>query len=183
MSFHIGTGDLSDVLADRAQLGFRAVFGNAGVGAFMGNAQSILDIIFGGVCHKFPTLKFFSVESGVGWLPSFLELCDWQWVNNDVVKEHPEWKLLPSEYFKRQIYGSFWFETERSGLENALKFLPNNIMWETDFPHPTSQYPALKKGWAQRPRDYVNNQLTFLSEETLRKALHTTAAKVFNLAA
>jgi len=183
VSFHIGSGDLSDVLADRAELGFRAVFGNAGVGAIMGNMQSITDIIFGGVCDRFPTLKFFSVESGVGWLPSFLELCDWQWVNNDVIKEHPDWKLLPSEYFKRQIYGSFWFETERAGLENAIKVLPDNIMWETDYPHPTSQFPALKRGWQTKPRTYAEDRLQFLGETALRKVFHSTAARVFNLAA
>ena len=70
------------------------------------------DLIFGGVCHRFPDLKFVSVESGVGWIPGALETFDWQWRNGGVRDEHPEYDLLPSEYFRRQIYGCFWFEQQ-----------------------------------------------------------------------
>ena len=40
------------------------------------------DLVFGGVCHRFPELRFVSVESGVGWLPGVLETFDWQWGNS-----------------------------------------------------------------------------------------------------
>ena len=72
----------------------------------------IANLITGGVCHRFPDLKFVSVESGVGWIPFALEHLDWQWKNCGVPQEHPEYDLLPSEYFKRQIYGCFWFEND-----------------------------------------------------------------------
>ena len=36
---------------------------------FLDNIRCIGDLIFGGVCHRFPDLKFVSVESGVGWMP------------------------------------------------------------------------------------------------------------------
>jgi hypothetical protein len=38
-------------------------------------------------------------------------------------------------YSRRQVYGTFWFE------QDALELLPkyaDNVMFETDFPHPTS---------------------------------------------
>jgi predicted TIM-barrel fold metal-dependent hydrolase len=54
-------------------------------------------------------------------------------------------------------------------------------MWETDYPHPTSQFPSLKEGWAQRPRDYAEGKLAFLGPEVLRKVLHNNAARFFNL--
>ncbi|MCP4306143.1 MAG: hypothetical protein GY937_09210 [bacterium] len=59
---------------------------------------------------------------------------------------------MPSEYFKRQVYGSFWFE--KKGVDAALKDFPNNIMWETDYPHPTSQYPS-PNSMAVHPADYA----------------------------
>jgi predicted TIM-barrel fold metal-dependent hydrolase len=146
----------------------------------MGNTQCLTDILFGGICQRFPKLKLFTVESGAGWLPSFLETCDWQFMNGNVRKEHPDY-LLPSEYFRRQIHASFWFETARAGIENAIDLFPDNIMWETDYPHPTSQFPGAKGGWSRHPRDYVEDKLAFLGEERLRKVLHDNAARFFGL--
>ena len=76
------------------------------------NMRCLGDLFFGGVCHRFPDLKFVSVESGVGWLPGVLETFDWQWRNGGIGVEHPEYDLLPSEYFRRQVYGCFWFERQ-----------------------------------------------------------------------
>ena len=92
-------------------------------------------LLFGGVCARFPELMMVSVESGVGWLPALLETFDWQWGNSGVVAEHPEYDLLPSEYFRRQIYGCFWFE--RQSAIDAIVRYPDNFLYETDFPHPT----------------------------------------------
>jgi len=44
----------------------------------MSNARVLSNLIVGGVTERFPELKFVSVESGIGWLPFFLELLDYQ---------------------------------------------------------------------------------------------------------
>lgn len=49
--------------------------------------------------------------------------------------------MLPSQYFARNIYGCYWFE------QVAPRFLidkvgVDDILFETDFPHPTSLYGA-----------------------------------------
>jgi predicted TIM-barrel fold metal-dependent hydrolase len=98
ISFHVGGGDLSEVVDDRANIGFKANFARASTVAFMDNGRSIADLICGGVCHRFPDLKMVSVESGIGWIPFVIEALDWQWGNNGVATEHPEYDLLPSEY-------------------------------------------------------------------------------------
>jgi predicted TIM-barrel fold metal-dependent hydrolase len=97
VSFHVGGGELSEVTEDPADIGFKANFARASVLAFVDNAKSMLDLITGGVPHRFPELKMVSVESGVGWIPFLLEALDWQWKNNGVAQEHPEYDLLPSE--------------------------------------------------------------------------------------
>lgn len=182
VSFHIGGGAIGGSFTDDpASMGPRANIAAESTKLFMGNIACLTDILFGGICHRFPKLKLFTVESGVGWVPSFLETCDWQFVNTSVRKEHPDY-LLPSEYFRRQVNASFWFETERAGIENAIDKLGDNIMWETDYPHPTSQSPALKEGWSRHPREYAEAELNFLGEERLRKVLHSNAARFFNLA-
>ncbi len=179
ISFHIGAGDISDLMNDTANLGTRRNFARVSSLIFMQNTHCIADLIFGGVCHRFPDLKLVSVESGVGWIQAFLEAADWQWTSAQVRKEHPELDLLPSEYFRRQIYGCFWFEQQ--GLQGALEQYPDNILWETDFPHPTCQHPGLKDGWAEHPADYAEKAFAGVPEATLQKVLHDNAAELYGI--
>jgi predicted TIM-barrel fold metal-dependent hydrolase len=179
ISFHIGSGDLSDLIQDKSKIGIRANYCKVSSLVFMQNANCIADVIFGGVCHRFPKLKMVSVESGVGWVPSFLEGCDWQWTSGQMHREHPEYDLLPSEYFRRQIYACFWFE--KSGLRAALEGLADNVLWETDFPHPTCQHPGPIGGWGERPADYAEKALAGVPETVVRKVLHDNAASLYGL--
>lgn len=180
ISFHIGAGDLSDIVSDPCELGPRAAFSRVSSTIFMQNMGCIADLIFGGVCHRFPNLDLVSVESGVGWLPAFLEAADWQWSNGQVTKDHPEYDLLPSEYFRRQIYGCFWFEND--ALRSTIDSFSDNLCWETDYPHPTCMHPGPVNGLAQHPRDYVNEVMGDLDEVKVEKVLHSNAAKLYGLA-
>ena len=108
--------------------------------SFLGNTDAISEVIFSGLCHRYPDLDFVSVESGIGYIPYLLESMDWQWINLGLDKVHPERDLLPSEYFHRQVYGSFWFEQD-SALR-IIDLIQDNVMYETDFPHPTSITPG-----------------------------------------
>ena len=178
ISFHIGSGDVGGLMLGRAGLGIRTGMARTCTQLFMDNSNCIADIIYSGICHRFPKLDFVSVESGVSWLMFALESFDWQWQNNGVPSEHPEYELLPSEYFKRQIYGCFWFETD--GVRAALAKFPDNIFYETDFPHPTSMAPG-PQSIAEHPRDYVERVLGDLPEDTIRKVMHDNAARVYHL--
>ncbi len=179
ISFHIGSGGFDDLMNDTANIGVKANFGRASSTIFMQNMNCIADLIFGGICHRHPELKLVSVESGVGWVPSFLEACDWQWTNGQVCKEHPEWDLLPSEYFERQIWACFWFESR--SLRPAIEQLGDNLLWETDFPHPTCQHPGPANGLSRRPSEYADDVLGDLPEATQRKILHDNAAALYGL--
>ena len=178
ISFHIGAGDLGDLMNDKAEMGFKANFARGSSLALLDNQSCLANLIFGGVCARFPGLDFVSVESGAGWLACVLEMFDWQWVNGDVAKEHPEYDLLPSEYFERQIYGSFWFE--KRAIDSAIRDFPNNVMWETDYPHPTSQYPS-PNSIAVRPADYAEEALSGIEESVVRAILQDTPARLYNV--
>ena len=125
VNFHIASGDISLFTSGGGLVGAgpHANYASMGVSFFMGNARTISALICGGICHRFPELNFVSVESGVGWIPFALDSLDWQWKNCGVALEHPEYDLLPSEYFKRQMYGCFWFEREtaRAAIELARR--------------------------------------------------------------
>ena len=99
VNFHVGGGSMGTQFDDVAQMGWMTNFAKVSSLIFLDNIRCVTDLIFGGICHRFPDLKLVSVESGVGWIPSTLETCDWQWRNGGVLDEHPEYDLLPSEYF------------------------------------------------------------------------------------
>lgn len=138
---------------------------------FMGNARVIGNMIYSGVPERFPDLKFVSVESGVGWLPFFLEVLDHQLLET-APNELAELSMAPSDYFRRQFYGTFWFE--RSTVRPAIDYLgPGCVMFETDFPHPTCLYP--------RDDDRLASTLDGLSDEVIRMVMCDNAAQLYRI--
>jgi predicted TIM-barrel fold metal-dependent hydrolase len=179
VNFHIASGDLSEMENGNPENGMHANYAALGVSFFMGNARAIAKLTTGGICHRFPTLDFVSVESGIGWIPFALTALDWQWKNCGVAREHPEYDLLPSEYFRRQIFGCFWFERET--LHSTIELLgDDNILYETDFPHPTSMTPGPATS-AVAPREFLENSVADLPRPTVEKILHDNAARLYRL--
>jgi len=140
------------------------------------NAWGITNVIISGLCHRYPRLNFVSVESGVGWVPFLLEALDWQWQAAGAFKEHPE-RLLPSEYFRRQVYMTYWFERLSPAL---LTDYADNIMYETDFPHPVSMSPGPASP-AIAPREFVRQTMEGVDPAVVRKVLHDNAARLYHL--
>jgi predicted TIM-barrel fold metal-dependent hydrolase len=179
VSFHVGGGAMGTQFVDTADMGWMTNFAKTSSLIFLDNIRCIADLVFGGVCHRFPDLRFVSVESGVGWLPGMIETFDWQWRNGGVRDEHPEYDLLPSEYFRRQIYGCFWFEEQSA--RDAIETFPDNILFETDYPHTTCQHPGPRTP-AQRPRDFATRAFAGIPDDVTRKVLFDTAASLYGLA-
>ena len=101
-------------------------------------AEPIAFWILTGTLERFPRLRVIMVEPGLGWLPFFFET-----VLDARMHQHynfPGVKLLPSEYFKRQMGATFMYEP--SGLAAAYRFFgPECLYWSTDFPHPATCWP------------------------------------------
>jgi uncharacterized protein len=179
LNFHIGISakTLEDMRAmQRTIIGNKEAYVKESALMMLGNANSIADLTLGGVCERFPHLKFVSVESGATWLPFVLQSFDWQWLNSGAHDAMPD-RLMPSEYFRRQIYGSFWFESDL--LDETLQLYEDNFMFETDFPHPTSLSPG-PASYSPHPRE-VLDRLGKLPERVLTKVLTSTAVKVYGL--
>jgi predicted TIM-barrel fold metal-dependent hydrolase len=177
INFHIGSGNIPMFGTNNS--GKHLNYAWTGSMLFFLNANAITSLIFGGVCQRFPRLKFVSVESGVGWIPFLLEGMDWQFHNAGAHLEHPELELLPSEYFARQIYSCFWFE--RASARAAIEQLgADHVMFETDFPHPTGITPGPASA-ALAPRDHLRVALAGMSDDAIRKVLHDNAAALYHL--
>lgn len=128
-----------------------------------------------GVLTRFPTIKFVSVESGIGWIPFMLEAMDYQFQGNGVRDERPEFDLLPSEYFARNVYACYWFE-QVAPRRLIDKIGADNVMFETDFPHPTSLY-------GDEVHARIKSGLADCEESVRHKILWDNAQKLYKVTA
>ena len=179
INFHIGSGNMVPKAVGDPAVGGHANFAMRSVFQFSTNAVTIVKLIGSGICHRFPDLPFVTVESGVGWIPFTLDALDWQWKTCGVRLEHPEYGLLPSEYFARQIYGCFWFEEE--GARYAIERVGSrNFLFETDFPHPTSMSPG-PGTTAVGPDEFIRNALGDLNADDLGNVLFHNASRLYGI--
>ncbi|HEU5117058.1 MAG TPA: amidohydrolase family protein, partial [Isosphaeraceae bacterium] len=179
LNFHTGFSDYTEE-EFVGQLGSgmtRAGYAKSTCLQQLGLAETLADLTTSSVCIRYPRLKMVIVESGVGWLRYFLEMLDWQWVNSGAQAEAPD-RELPSYYFNRQIYGSFWFE--RESVSRIADLYQDNLMFETDFPHPTSLSPGPISS-AGRPRETVESTLAEVDDSIREKIMYRNAAALYHV--
>ena len=142
-----------------------------GAAIFLGQLRWMVNLLVSDVPELYPNLKFVSVESGVGWIPFLLDALDYQC--GETAPQHlAHLSLKPSDYFRRQFYGCFWFESRTLGP--AIEHLgPDRIMFETDIPHPTCLYP--------HSVERVRNAISELDPVVQKKILHDNAADLYKI--
>jgi predicted TIM-barrel fold metal-dependent hydrolase len=140
---------------------------------FINNARVVINTVFAGIFDRHPKLKMVSVESGVGWIPFILETMDYElWENAPA--QAAELSRMPSEYFKDHWYATFWFERNQGDVQGLIDSVgEDNVLFETDFPHPTCLYPS--------PLDAIEEKMLTLRPETRRKVLGENAAQLYRL--
>jgi uncharacterized protein len=141
--------------------------GAGGAMLFFNNGRAVANLIFSGLLDRHPKLQFVSVESGIGWIPFLLESIDYHY--REVVMDS-KLRRRPSEYFRTNFHACFWFE--RSSLVNAIRVVgADNVMFETNFPHPTCLYPL----------DRHTYSFPGLTEEERHKVLSGNAARLYRI--
>ncbi|MCB1005409.1 MAG: amidohydrolase [Acidimicrobiales bacterium] len=140
---------------------------------FLNNARVIINSAYAGIFDRHPKLKMVSVESGIGWIPFILETMDYEVMEN-APEQAAELSRMPSEYFADHWYATFWFERAQGDLQGLIdKVGEDNVMFETDFPHPTCLYPD--------PLGTVGEVIGSLRPGTQRKVLGDNAAALYRL--
>ena len=118
----------------------------AGLGSVFSTVPSTIgQLIFTGVFERFPELHVSMIETGVGWLPHFLEQIDDRYWRNRSWGNIPI-KKAPSYYWFHNM--SATFITDRNGIENRYGAGVDNIMWSTDYPHHGNDWPYSRKSIA-----------------------------------
>jgi uncharacterized protein len=140
---------------------------------YMSNLRIIVNLCMSDLFDRFPKLKIVSAESGIGWIPFMLEALEFQF--DEMVTEDAEVraaKKRPSEYFREHIYVMFWFE--KSGPAKLIEDIGvDNVLVETDIPHPTCLYP--------NPKEHFLRVLADLPNETKRRVLQDNAAELYKI--
>lgn len=137
----------------------------------IGCAATMSNFMVSGLLDKYPNLKIGLIESGAGWVPFWLEAMEHQ-LSEFRTAENRGLKLRPKEYFKRHFWVSYWFETYAP--KHMLDEIGvDKLMFETDFPHPTSLYPGVQ--------DKLVETLGGYDYETRKRVLESNAAELYNL--
>ena len=177
INFHVGFGleELEHSPAERKEsYDPRWTARRNAVAMMVSNGVALSHLLTSDLCDRFPKLWFVSVESGMGYVPYLIDSLDWHWRGHGA---HLRYELLPSEYFRRQCAGTFWFETSTLDL---LDLYPDNFMFETDFPHPTSLSPGPASP-AEIPIEHIRKHLARTDESVLRKVLNGNAVRIYRL--
>ena len=104
--------------------------------------MTTLRTIFSGLLERFPKLRLAILESNSGWLPFWLgRMDDHTHGRNAVMGSSGLLKLKPTEYFLRQC--TIACDSDERALEHVVEYLHGeNIVWNTDYPHPDAVEPA-----------------------------------------
>lgn len=99
---------------------------------------TIEQLFLGGVLDRYPKLRFMFAETGIGWLPYWLEQID------DRYARHRHWaginlKRMPSEYIRSHFH--FCFQEDHAGVALRHRIGIDNICWASDFPHAVGDWP------------------------------------------
>jgi predicted TIM-barrel fold metal-dependent hydrolase len=137
----------------------------------VGCAATMSNFMVSGLLDKYPDLKIGLIESGMGWVPFWLEAMEHQLAEFRTA-ENRGLKKGPKEYFKKNFWVSYWFESYAP--KNMLEEVGvDRVMFETDFPHPTSLYPGVQ--------DKLVDTLGGYDFETRKRVLESNAVELFNL--
>ncbi len=137
----------------------------------IGNAATLGNWMVSGRLDKHPGLKIGLIESGMGWIPFAVEALEHQF-NEMLPSKAGLLHKRPWEYFHDHFACTFWFE--KTGPKLLLETIGvDNVMFETDFPHPTSLYPGVQA--------HIVDVLGGYDFATKKKVLQDNAVRFYNL--
>lgn len=178
--------DFFPVYAEAAQLGVPlTIHGAPSTGSFAGADRfenyffthsvahpfeqmiSFMCVICGGILERFPKLRVAFLESGVGWVPYWIERLDEHYEHRAALV--PNIKRRPSEYVDTgRVY--FFCEAEEAMLPYVAGRYPDAIAFTSDYPHWDAKFPGAVDSLAERQD---------LSSELKRKILSENAARFY----
>jgi predicted TIM-barrel fold metal-dependent hydrolase len=162
LCMHFGSGGAPEVAPDANFAVAIALFG-------MNSQFTTVDLLLSRVFHEFPRLRVALSEGGIGWMPYVVERLDYTW-------ERHRWytgvntKVAPSELFRDHIFGCFI--ADNAGIEVRHLIGIDNLMFEGDYPHSDSNFPASRKKLADVLRDVPDGEARKIAEDNARRVFN-----------
>ncbi len=140
--------------------------------------EPLTGLIFSGVLDRHPRISIVMAEAGLAWVPSMIQGLDiWYQRTRDgrrLTGEGPIElpKLLPSEYFHRQIWLSF--VDDPLGVKMVGNLLDaDKVMFGSDYPHPASTWPD--------SQTVIERQMVSLPDDVRQNILGANARRLFGI--
>jgi predicted TIM-barrel fold metal-dependent hydrolase len=159
LCLHFGTGGAPETAPDANFAIAIALFG-------MNSQFTTVDLLLSPVFHKHPDLKVALSEGGIGWIPYVLERTDYTW-------ERHRWytginpDVRPSDLFREHVFGCFI--ADQAGLEVRHSIGIDNILFEGDYPHSDSNFPASREKLAAALHDVADDEAAAIAERNARR--------------
>ena len=90
----------------------------------MSNMRIIANLCISSLFDRFPRLKVASVESGIGWIPFFMEFLEFLY--DEMITADDERAFArhrPTDYFREHLYVMFWFEEVTVERSNSMPWV------------------------------------------------------------
>jgi predicted TIM-barrel fold metal-dependent hydrolase len=117
----------------------------------MNSMLAFADWLWSGIFDRFPSIRVAFSEGGAGWVPYAIERSE------KLIDSHggPKPKRRPTEIYREHMY--VCFVTDDVALRQLDVIGPDNLMWESDFPHTDGMWPhsrtTLERSLANIPDD------------------------------
>ena len=132
--------------------------------------ESLSKLVFGGVLHRHPGLRFVSAENDAGWLPHFMYRMD-----HVDLKYRATWPDTPPEppsfYVRRQLFATFQDDPVAPATHEI--FGRENYMWASDFPHSDSTFPE--------SRQWIEKNFAGVPADVRRRILHDNVVALYGM--
>ncbi|MSQ61515.1 MAG: amidohydrolase [Dehalococcoidia bacterium] len=165
---HIGSFFRDEGMSGGVPLTGRRFMGAAGSTKSGGMTFPVVeDIIFSGILDDFPALKVVLVEANIGWIPTLLEQTDDMFLRYRFWTGGADMKMLPSEYFYRNMYSTFMIDTVGMALRYRCGI--GHAMWSTDYPHTGSDWPNSRVTLDRNFRGVPYNEIKMMARDNAVK--------------
>lgn len=172
VNFHIGgTRGIDSFSAVWDDYGMEKKLAMASTMLYLANWATLGNFLMSGLFDTYPNLKIVSAESGIGWIPFALEALEYQ-LDETAPNEAKHLQRRPKEYFRDHVLACFWFE-RHAPLHLIEDIGVRNVMFETDFPHPTCLWP--------NSAEHAIEVLGHLPFEDRKRILQDNAAELYRV--
>ncbi len=166
-NFHIGTGHYQAI-----EKGPGGPMINFLLGAQIDAVNVAAYLCAGGVCHRFPKLKWATIEGDAGWVPWALGALDHSYEKHHFwLRENDVMDMKPSEYFRRQ--GHVNIMDDRPAILLREEIGVENLMFGTDYPHHEGTFP--------HTQEVIERTFEGVPENEVRMIVGENAARLYGL--